>query len=390
MISPQKALKIILSHAHPFGLEKIDTAKALGCVLAENIRSDIDIPPFNRCAMDGFAMNSQDPSKVLKVIEDIPAGKVPQKGIKPGQCARIMTGAMLPQGADKVVKIENTEPLGADRVRITAQDKKNHVAHIGEDVRRGQIVLKKGRRIRPQEVAMLATVGRTKVAIYRRPKVAVISTGSELVESRQKPQPGQIRNSNSSMLLAQLKKRGIDGEYLGIAKDRFAETQRLVNEGLAQADVLLLSGGVSVGDYDFVRDVLRNCGIKILFDRVAIQPGKPTVFGVKGKKWVFGLPGNPVSVLIVFELLVGPAIDKAAGCKYQSEFFKVRLLQDFQRQDAKRELYYPVKIKPGGAMPLEYHGSAHMQALIQADGIMKIKRGVKHLREGAVIDVRPI
>lgn len=390
MIDPKKALKIILAQAEPFGLEKVATVQALDCILAENIHSDINIPPFNRAAMDGFAVSSKDPSQVLKIIEDIPAGKVPQKRIKPGQCARIMTGALLPKGADKVVKVENTEPLGADCIQITALERKSHVARAGEDVRKGRLVLKKGTRLRPQEVAMLATVGRTKVTIYRRPQVAVISTGSELVEPQQKPKPGQIRNSNSSMLLAQLKKRGIEGRYLGIAKDRFAATRRLISKGLAEADVLLLSGGVSVGDYDFVRDVLQNCGVKILFDRVAIQPGKPTVFGTKGKKLVFGLPGNPVSVLIVFKLFVGPALDRAVGRKDQDKFFPARLLEEFQRREAGRELYYPVKIKIGGALPLEYHGSAHMQAFTQADGIMKIKKGVKHIRKGAVIDVRPL
>lgn len=390
MIAPKKALKIILAQAKPFGLEKVATVQALDCILAENIHSDINIPPFNRAAMDGFAVSSKDPSQVLKIIEDIPAGKVPQKRIKPGQCARIMTGALLPKGADKVVKVENTEPLGADFIRITAPERKSHVARAGEDVRKGRLVLKKGTRLRPPEVAMLATVGRTKVTIYRRPQVAVISTGSELVEPQQKPKPGQIRNSNSSMLLAQLKKRGIEGTYLGIAKDRFAATRRLISKGLAGADVLLLSGGVSVGDYDFVRDVLQSCGVKIMFDRVAIQPGKPTVFGTKGKKLVFGLPGNPVSVLIVFELFVGPALDRAAGRKDLDKFFKARVLEKFKRREAGRELYYPVKIKTSGALPIEYHGSAHMQAFTQADGIMKIKKGVKYIRKGAVVDVRPV
>ncbi|MBU0687099.1 MAG: molybdopterin molybdotransferase MoeA [Candidatus Margulisbacteria bacterium] len=390
MIKSKDALKIILNNSKPLGTEAIALTAALGRVLAENIYSDVNIPPFNRSAMDGFAINFKDKSKIFTVIEDIPAGKVPEKTISSGKCARIMTGAMLPQGADKVVMVENTKQISHNKMQIVKAEKKSNVSLQGEDVKKGELILKKGTKIRAQEAAMLASVGKPTVKVLRQPKVAIISTGSELAEPSQTPKPGQIRNSNSSMLLVQLKRLGIEGIYLGIAKDNFTATKQLVSKGLAQADILILSGGVSVGDYDFVREVLEACGVKILFNKVAIKPGKPTVFGKYGDKTVFGLPGNPVSVLIIFDLFVVPAIDKIVGRITKSKLTSLRLLKNFQRRNANREQYFPIQITKSGARPLKFHGSAHMQALTQADGIMHIAKGIKNLKKGTLVNVRPI
>jgi len=400
MIKPEKALNMILKKAKPLGTELIKLPASLGRVLAENIYSDLNMPSFNRSAMDGFAVNSKDKSKTFVIIEDIPAGKVPKKKIKTGQCSRIMTGAMLPQDTDRVIMVEHTRQITRNKIQVTNKSSKSNVSKRGEDVKKDQLILKKGAKIRPQEAAMLASVGKHKVKVTRKPKVAVISTGSELVEPSKRPGFGKIRNSNSSMLLVQLKKRNIDAKYLGIARDNFAATKKLVKKGLAESDILLLSGGVSVGDYDFVREVLKSCGVKIHFNKVAIKPGKPTVFGTKDKKLVFGLPGNPVSVLVIFELFVVPAIDQIVGRKTKEKFARMKLSKDFQRRDAKREQYYPVKIIKQGnrdiqsqvfsVLPLEFHGSAHMQALTQADGVMLIKRGIKKLKKGTIVNVRPI
>jgi len=390
MINSKKALNIILKNAKLLGVEMIELSSSLGRVLAKNIYSDINIPPFDRSAMDGFVVNSKDKSKTFLIIEDIPAGTVPKKTIKPGQCSRIMTGAMLPKGADKVIQVEHTKQLTRNSItRQLANNTKSNVSKKGEDVKKGQLILKQGTKIRPQEAAMLASVGKSKVKVYRQPRVAVISTGSELVEPTKKPKLSQIRNSNASMLLVQLSRRSIKGKYYGIAKDNFKTTQKLVKKALAQSDILLLSGGVSVGDYDFVREVLKSCGVKVHFNKVAIKPGKPTVFGTKGKKLVFGLPGNPVSVLVIFELFVVPAIDKIVRRKTNANFVKQILLKDFKRRDTKREQYFPVRLGCG-AEPLKFHGSAHMQALTQADGIMQINRGIKSIKKGTIVNVRPI
>jgi molybdopterin molybdotransferase len=275
-------------------------------------------------------------------------------------------------------------------LRVARYENKSNIAKRAEDVKKGQLILMKGTKIRPQEAAMLASVGKEIIKVAKKPKVAVISTGSELVEPSIKPGPGQIRNSNSSMLLIQLKKRGIDGKYLGIARDNFSMTKRIIERGLKKADILLLTGGVSVGDYDFVREVLKSCRVKIHFNKIAIKPGKPTVFGTRGSKLIFGLPGNPVSVLVVFELFVVPAIDKIVGRMAKTCFHEMKLLSDFERRDVKREQYYPVTISNRGANLINFHGSAHMQALTLADGVMLINRGIKSIKKGEIVLVRPI
>lgn len=390
MIKLKRALNIILKHSNLSGMEKVNLLETPGRVLAEDICSDIDLPPFDRSAMDGFAVSAMDRSAVFEIIEDIPAGKIPEKKIKTGQCARIMTGAPLPEGADKVVKVEDTKQIAAGKIKITRQESRGNVSPKGEDVKKGERILKKGTEIRPQEVAALASAGRAAVKVYRQPGVTVISTGSELVEPGQKPKTGQIRDSNSPMLLAQLKRMGIAGNCPGIARDNFKETARLIGKALKTSDILILSGGVSAGDYDFVREAFSNCGVKLLFDKIAVQPGKPTSFGVKGKKLVFGLPGNPVSSFLIFELLVRPLIDKMSGRKPEQRFSEHFLAGDFARRHPEREQYYPVVVKKGSVFPLDFHGSAHMLALARANGLMRISRGVKQLSRGEKVNVRPI
>lgn len=390
MIEIKEALKTVLSQAKLLGMEKKGFSESLDYILAEDIYSDLDIPSFDRSAMDGFAINSKDPSKIFEIIEDIPAGIAPKKTIKFGQCARIMTGAMLPQGADRVVKVEDVWQETRYKIQVAKWDSKLNVSKKGEDVRAGEKVLGKGTKIRSQEIAMLATIGKMRITVFKLPKVAIISTGSELVESFQKPKLGQIRNSNGPMLLAQLKKNGINAKYLGIAKDNFGLTVKLIKKGLASSDILILSGGVSVGDYDFVKAALKKCGIKIQFNKIAIKPGKPTVFGTCGKKLVFGLPGNPVSVLITFELLVVPALDKIMGRKTKIIFQKNNLLQDFSRRDAQREQYVPIIVTEKKVKLVSFHGSGHMQALTIANGLMQIRKGIRKISKGTLVNVRPI
>ncbi|MFH2034469.1 MAG: molybdopterin molybdotransferase MoeA, partial [Candidatus Margulisiibacteriota bacterium] len=325
-----------------------------------------------------------------EIIEDIPAGYVPKKCVGKGKAARIMTGAMLPTGADKVVKVEDSERISNIEFRISNIEDKSNISQKAEDVKKGQLILKRGTLIRPQEAAMLATVGKTSVKVYRQPKVAVISTGSELVEPSKRPKPGQIRNSNGSMLMLQLKRLGIQAKYLGIARDNFNSTVTLIKKALKDADIVIMSGGVSVGDYDFVEKALKKCGVKILFNKVAIQPGKPTTFGLKGDKAAFGLPGNPVSSQVIFELLVGPFIDKLVGRAVKDKFKRYKLLADYKRRNAKRELYIPVIFKGDGVLPVEYHGSAHMLAMTKAQGIMRIPVGMNHLEKESMVHARLI
>jgi len=392
LILPKKALNIILSQAKILGIEEVNISDSLGRILAQKIYSDTDMPPFNKSGMDGFAIKSNDKSETFEIIEDIPAGYVPQKKITKGKCSRIMTGAIVPQGADIVIPVENTIHITKNTIHITKFPQKPNIAKKGEDVKKGALILNPACEIRPQEIAIFAAAGKATVKVYKLPKISIISTGSELVEPNEIPQKGQIRNSNGPMLLAQLKRLGIKGNYLGIAKDDFETTKQLIEKGLEESDILILSGGVSVGDYDFVKGALKECEVEIIFDKIAIKPGKPTTFGIKGNKYVFGLPGNPVSAFIIFELFIVPFIEKLTNQYITDKFKEFILGEDFERKKVDREEYIPVIIF-GNTEPniylTKFHGSGHLHSL-RVNAIMRIPKGVKQIKKGEAVYVRSI
>lgn len=315
-ISFEEALTIVLEHAAPGPTEHVPLRDAQARTLAAPVVSDADIPPFANSAMDGFAVRSDDLETipvVLEVAQDIPAGSVPREPVAPGTCARIMTGAPVPAGADAVVPVEWTEPAGDGAVRFNRDiGAGDNVRAAGEDVRRGARVLDAGEVITPPVIGMLATLGVAAVPVRRRPKVAVIATGDELVDAAETPRPGQIRNANGPALAAQVLSAG--GEALPPlhAADDRTSLQRVVERAL-EADVLLFSGGVSVGDYDFVKEVLDAMGTRFLFWKVRQRPGKPIAFGRMAERLVFGLPGNPVSSAMCFEQYVRPALARMLG-----------------------------------------------------------------------------
>ena len=317
MIDYGKALREVVAKARPLRPESVPLADALGRTLARDIRAREPIPPFSKATMDGYAVRAADtrPAKnpvELAVVEDLPAGRVSRKAIRPGQAARIMTGAPLPKGSDAVVMVEDTELTeGGVRILIGVRPGEN-IGEAGEDVRKGDLVLNKGADIGPAEVAMLAALGQASVPVARRPVVAVIATGDEIVEPGRRTRPGQIRNSNGHALRAMALRAGARADYLGIARDRNASLKRKIGKA-RRADILVLSGGVSVGDYDLVKDELRSLGVRPVFWRVRIKPGKPVFFGLHGRQLVFGLPGNPTSAMVTFHLFVRPAIGKMLG-----------------------------------------------------------------------------
>ncbi len=319
MLTVEEALERVLNSVPLLGTEKRHILKCLGYVIAEDIYADYDIPPFDNSSMDGFATiaadvahASRDNPVTLKVVENLPAGSAPTKKVTHGQAARIMTGAMMPEGADAVVMVENTQTEG-DMVRIfdTVKTGKN-IRLRGQTVVANTLIIPKGKTIRPPEMAMLATFNRAEVTVYRRPKVALISTGDELTPLGEVLQPGKIRESNRYGLYGQVLEAGCTPINLGIAVDHVNVLEEKFRAGLRQADVLVTSGGVSVGDYDFVKEVLSELG-EINFWKVAMKPGKPQAFGVVEGKPIFGLPGNPVASLVVFEIIVRPALLKMSG-----------------------------------------------------------------------------
>ena len=373
------------------GTEQIRFQDSLGRVLVEDIISDIDMPPFDKSSVDGFACKRQDTDGDLEVVETIAAGTTPSLGIKAGQCARIMTGAMVPDGADCVLMVEETETMQSGRIRFRGKLLKANIAYRAEDLKKNDVVLKAGMLIGPQEIAVIATVGHHTVEVARRPVVGVISTGSELVEPWETPGLSQIRNSNAWQLLSQITRAGASGKYYGIASDDPDATYSLVVKAISESDIVLITGGVSMGDFDFVPSVLEKAGVKILFSRVAVQPGKPTTFGIHGDAIVFGLPGNPVSSFMQFELMVRPLICKMMRYEWQPLVRELPLKEDYSRKSDERMALVPVKIdEENFVVPVNYHGSAHISSLLEAEGIISIPVGVKMIPKRKVVSVRQI
>jgi len=391
MLPFEKALKIVLDSARQLGCERVDIAHAVNRILAEDVTSDTDMPPFNKSAMDGYACRREDLANELTIIETIQAGASPRMAIESNQCAKIMTGAAVPQGADCVIMIEFTENPTLNTVRFAGGQTANNICLKGEDVKAGEVVLQKGSRIRPQHIAVLASVGCTQPVVSKRPRVAVLATGDELVQPASKPGPSQIRNSNGFQLVAQIESMGADARNYGIAKDTDKAIDKIFKEAVDQSDVVIVSGGVSVGDYDLVPGIFKQNNIDLLFEKIAMKPGKPTVFGVSEKVYCFGVPGNPVSTFVLFELLVKPFLFKLMGYDYTPPAIQIPLGESIRRMKTERQSWIPITITDTGTLkPVEYHGSAHINALCIADGVISIDVGVAEIEKGTIVRVRLI
>ena len=320
MIQVQDAREQILSKIKVKGVEKVSLDQALGRVLAEDIISRVNNPPLDNSAMDGYALIAQDivtatpesPIK-LEVVEEIAAGYSAKGTLKPGQAMRIMTGAPVPSGANAVLMQEDTEKDGNFILCMDKADDQENIRKAGEDVKVGETVLKKGITLNPAHIGMMAVVGRSQIAVSQRPTVAILSTGDEIMELDETPEGPQIFNSNGHMLAAQIKSAGGIPFYLGIAKDTEKDLMEKFTWAL-KADIVVSSGGVSVGDYDLVKASLQKMGQEMLFWKVAMKPGKPLAFGRIGETPIFGLPGNPVSSFVSFEQFVRPSLRKVQGC----------------------------------------------------------------------------
>jgi len=362
--------------AEPAGLEQ-----SHGRVLREQIIADRDLPPFTRSAMDGFAVRSADTRNapaVLTVIEEIPAGHSPTRTVGAGEASRIMTGAMIPPGADAVQMVAKTEPEGASRVRILqAVSSGEHVRRAGEDLKAGSVLLEPGTWLGAAEIALLASCGRVTVSVARRPRVAILPTGDELVPPGAHPGPAQIRESNGQALAVLVSDSGAVARPLPIVADRIDALREAASAALLDHDVVLLSGGVSMGDYDLVPDALQSAGCRVLFSRVAIQPGKPLVFGTAGpgqRTLVFGLPGNPVSTMVDFLVFARPALRLLMGAgRWRNRHVTARLASPLTRRGG-RQAYLPAVLRQdAGGLVAELvasMGSADLVALSRADALV--------------------
>jgi molybdopterin molybdotransferase len=391
MITFEEAYKIVMESVFETKTETIPFTASNGRMLDEDIMSDIDMPPFNRSAVDGYACHRLDLKSDLEVIEVIAAGKVPKLEVRNGQCSKIMTGAIVPGDCDIVFMVEESENLQNGKIRFTGINPKLNISFKGEDVKTGDVVLEKGKLIKPQDIGIMASVGHTKVLVKKRPIVGIISTGDELIEPSGTPRISQIRNSNAYQLNSQVKRAGGVGKNYGIAPDNETVTYEIIANAVHNSDIVILTGGVSMGDFDFVPSVLEHAGVKILFNRVNVQPGKPTTFGVHPKAVVFGLPGNPVSSFIQFEMLVRPLINRMMGYNWIPVEYKLPLAINYERKSSDRLGLIPVYInKDMEVVPVDFHGSAHIAALSHTEGIIALKPGIKSLTKGEIVDVRQI
>ncbi len=390
MMKKHEALRV-LAGATPqiTATESVSLDRALGRVLAHDVLADMNIPPFNRSAMDGYAFRADEVPQTGGVIEIcgiVPAGEVFSGEIGPGQGVKIMTGAPVPDGADCVQMVEKTKELDDGRVEIQEGCALGqNVAPCGQDMQVGEVILHQGITMRPIEIGMLATLGQSQVLVYRQPTVRIHATGDELVPpGGGKPGPGQIRESNGSMLAAQVRALGlgIDAQFAGIIADSQEATRRAIEEGL-EADVLILSGGVSMGDFDHVHHELKNRGLEVLIEKVAMKPGKPLLFGFLNrddgsKQWVFGLPGNPVSSYCTFELFVRPFLRGLIGLAGPHTLVtKANLLRPIRGKSIRRTQHLPARVTmgPGGleVSQVEWHGSGDLRGLLDANGFIIIE-----------------
>ena len=391
MIKFEEALQHVTGAVRVKEIEQVNFDASTGRVLAEDVRSDIDMPPFDKSAMDGYACRMDDLGNSLKVLEVIPAGKPPEKVVGRHQCSKIMTGSKMPEGADCVIMVEQTEELPDKKIRFTGEKTKTNFVPRGEDVKKGDVVLGKGTLINPQHIAVMASVGTIRPLVYAKPSVSVLSTGDELVEPDKLPGESQIRNSNAWQLKTQVERMHCRAQYLGIVRDEEAHSREMIRKALEGNDVVLLTGGVSMGDFDYIPDALNDLGLDIVFKSVAIQPGRPTVFATDGNKYIFGLPGNPVSSFNIFELLVKPLLYKMMDLEWEPLKIRIPMGREYTRRKSSRLSFIPVEINRNGeAIPVDYHGSAHVHALVFADGLLSIPVGITALKKGELVDVRQI
>jgi molybdopterin molybdotransferase len=413
MLSVAEALHLVLEHAASKSSTEIDLASACGLVLNENVLADIDSPPHDKSLVDGYAVLAADlvdGRARLQLLEEITAGAVPTYAIKSGCCTRLMTGAPLPDGADAVVMLEQTSSPSGGWIEIRDDRFRpgQHIMLRGHSFRKGNVLVNSGTELGPAEIGLLAEVGRAFVQVVWPARVAILSTGNELVASDQTPGPGAIRNSNGPLLMAACQKVGACPTNLGIARDDIAELRDKISTGLRH-DVLIVSGGVSAGVLDLVPSVLKELEVREVFHKVSLKPGKPVWFGIATKQeliqnvhidfrapptstLVFGLPGNPVSSLVCFELFVKPAIARIAGRHSESphDTRPAKLTREFNHR-GDRPTYHPAVLvaSPDGPMvePTVWKGSADLRGFAGANALIVFPAGDKTYRAGDAVEV---
>jgi molybdopterin molybdotransferase len=394
VVSYEEALQIVLAHTPVQPAEEAPLSDCAGRALAAEVYADQDNPPYTRSAMDGYALRAEDVAPApaqLRVVDHLAAGHSPSRAIGPGECAKIMTGAVVPAGADTVVMLEDTSEAGAEGVIIARPPRRgDNICLQGENFRAGDKLLPAGQTIGAPVAALLATLGRDPVPVHRRPTVSHLATGDEVVPVGSTPRRGQVRDSNSVGFSALLAPLGLRVENLGIAADNRETLAGMMQRGL-QSDVFAVTAGVSRGDCDYVPEVLGELGVEVLFETVALKPGKPTIFGKRGDKVVFGLPGNPVAAQVVTQLLVLPALRRMSGHLACLPPTVTATLTEPCSHRPKRRSQLPaiVRCEAGRLLvtPVPYRGSGDMLGLARGNALLVLAAGVAAWAAGDQVEV---
>jgi molybdopterin molybdotransferase len=396
MLPIERGLEIVLSTAKSkdrpdwMAAESVALLDSMHRILREDVLSDADSPRFDKAIRDGFAVRFEDLTQipaVLTIIGEARAGAGAAVNVERGQCCEIMTGAPLPPGANAVVMVENTERISPVLVRVLKTARENEgLLRRGAEARQGEKILQSGRRIGLADIGLLAGTGKSSVVVSRKPRVAVIATGDELVEVHEEPQPGQIRNSNTYTICVQVKDAGAEPVQLGIARDNLEDLRSKIRRGL-EHDVLLVSGGVSMGKYDLVEQVFAEFGIEVLFDKIAMKPGKPTVFGHSGNTYVFGLPGNPISTMVAFHMFVRPLLLFLLKAENTAPVILEAKLEAPAKCDPERAALVPALVRfDRGQYWIQtapWKGSSDLSGLARANALIMIPRRSGSLEAGA-------
>lgn len=402
MISVEEALQLVRENVQPLPAASVACSEALGLKLVEPIVSSSDSPPFDKSMLDGYAVVASDSGPTRRVIEQVLAGDMPQQTVVPGTASNVMTGAPMPAGADAIIKVEDIELLHATSIKVPQEGvpagygvlKRGTIYHAGDEL------LPAGQKLSPVDLALLAELGRATVQTIPRPRVAVLATGNELVPAGEALGPGQICNSNGPLLMALLQRQHATPRDYGIGGDDPQQLKFLMTQAL-EVDVLLVTGGVSAGVKDLVPGLLQELGVQQVFHKLNMKPGKPLWFGVfeqgERRKLVFGLPGNPVSTLVGFELLVKPALRVLRGEEFQSPQTQAALLTTEAKHRGPRPTYHPCKIDFGQreegkpvVATLNWLGSADLATLSRANAFVLLPAGDYTLPPGSEVEVLPL
>jgi molybdopterin molybdotransferase len=398
MITVEQALKTILAQISVLGAERVDILASRGRVLCEDIASGLDVPPLDNSSMDGYAVRAHDVigaatenPVTLTVIGDLPAGYTATRALEAGQALRIMTGAPIPEGADTVIMQENTTSQGSTVEILQGEKAGTNIRRAGEDIKKGALLFPAGTFVRPAHIGIMASIKRAMVSVYQRPRVAILSTGDELVDIDGELGPGKIVSSNSYSLMSLVAEAGGTPVMLGIARDTKEALRSHMLEGL-HADIIISSGGVSVGDYDFVKDVLQDLGLDMKFWKVLMRPGQPLAFGVIGGKPAFGLPGNPVSAMVSFEQFVRPAMRKMSGHTKLFRPLIEAVAQETVPGRPGRKFFVRCRLSridgTWQATTTGAQGSGILMSMAEASGLMVVPETVEEIKAGDRVRVQ--